>query len=116
MDKILYCKKCKKVENHMFVCFTQKAGYVWYCEVCGNTTPDSEVKKRILGSSNFVDKIKGYNKLNMTYHEPEFKPIINGKKVKSWKRVRISDTDMNHDEYIPIYYKKRNERRIKNDK
>lgn len=64
-------------------------------------------KKRILGSDNFTDKIKGYEKLEMTYHPPEFKPIINGKKVKFWKHVRISDTDMNHDEYIPIYEKRR---------
>ena len=63
------------------------------------------MKKRVLGSDNFVEKIKGYEKLKMTYNPPEFKPIINGKKVRFWKCVKISDTDMNHNEFIPIYFK-----------
>ena len=51
---------------------------------------------------------RGYP-FKQTYHRYDLKPEINGKPVRLWLQVYIGD-DMDCDEFIPIYYKKKRKR------
>ena len=111
MEKIIYCKKCNKEEEHIYVSFTKKQGYVWYCPICGTTTVDKKLRRKdwirnYQREYHRTDKMKEYMKNYHADPENNAKAKARRETPEGKKAYKISKKKWENSEKGKAYYKK----------